>query len=371
MPNPTQRFPLWPTLIFVAAAPRLLAAFLLPNAFGDAGVYVRDIGAMSDKLVAGAFARNDLYGFWLPLYQLLCAVVCVVTGHPFYVAKVVAALFGTGVCLLVYALSRRLNVPQNAAWAAFALMALSPTHIFNSASSMTDVPHAFFVVASLFFVWQRRWLTASLLAALAGLTRVDGWLLAALIPALQLLTERRVSPFSVVVLLLPPAFWFYLSWHATGDWRACFAARQQYMDWLLSVNPHLATFAPPLVAQNTGALLLSVNLAVLAACVFAVWRLARRRAEHFHELASASLFFFAFLGFLVAAYLTHKQPIIFPRYGLLNFALGLPALPWAFVKFTQDRPTQARRLSIAVVAVCVLNTIIQLGHSIYILKVGG
>src|SRR2546430_17210269 len=33
------------------------------------------------------------------------------------------------------------------------------------------------------------------------------------------------------------------------------------------------------------------------------------------------IFFFAFLSLLVFAYLTHQQPIIFPRYGLILFSL--------------------------------------------------
>ena len=50
-------------------------AFFLPNTFGDAYVYIRDIGNLSTKIKAGTFALTDLYGFWLPLYQLISALV--------------------------------------------------------------------------------------------------------------------------------------------------------------------------------------------------------------------------------------------------------------------------------------------------------
>src|SRR5206468_1443722 len=34
------------------------------------------------------------------------------------------------------------------------------------------------------------------------------------------------------------------------------------------------------------------------------------------------------LGFIVISYVTKRQPILFPRYGLIFFALGLPLLMW-------------------------------------------
>src|SRR5438874_11347326 len=84
---------LWPMLVLVAGIPRLAGAFLLPNAFGDAYVYIRDIGTMSTKLSQGTFALTDLYGFWLPLYQLISAVVNIFLRNGFYAGKIVSALF--------------------------------------------------------------------------------------------------------------------------------------------------------------------------------------------------------------------------------------------------------------------------------------
>src|SRR5919205_1488583 len=129
---------LWIALTLISGIPRILAALLLPNAFGDAYAYIRDIAAMSDRLYAGTFSITNLYGFWLPLYQLICAALALLLGHAFYVAKVVSALFGTVVCLLVYDMSLRLTGHRRAALLTFALVALSPLHIFNSASAMTD-----------------------------------------------------------------------------------------------------------------------------------------------------------------------------------------------------------------------------------------
>src|SRR3989475_4627907 len=151
MPQRTNPRILWLAMISVSAIPRILGAFFLPNAFGDAYVYIRDIGTMSTKMRAGAFTFTDLYGFWLPLYQFISALFNVVVGNGFYSGKLVAAVFGVGVCLLVYQVTLQLTAHRTAALLAFLLIALNPLHIFYSASAMTDVPHAFFVLASLYF----------------------------------------------------------------------------------------------------------------------------------------------------------------------------------------------------------------------------
>src|SRR5207244_3461458 len=198
---------LWPALVLVSATPRILGAFFLPNAFGDAYVYIRDIGAMSIKLSAHTFALTDLFGFWLPLYQFTCAVINVFVGNGFYVGKFVSAIFGVGVCLLVYGITLRLTANRTTALLAFVLIALNPLHILNSASAMTDVPHAFFVLASLYLILRQGWVAAAIFAALAGLTRVESWMLIALIPAIQFLRVRRVLVVAVLLLLIPPVLW--------------------------------------------------------------------------------------------------------------------------------------------------------------------
>jgi hypothetical protein len=375
----------WIHLTFIAGLPRILAAFFLPNAFGDAYSYIREIEVVSAKLSSATFALTDLYGFWLPLYQFICAVIVAFTGHAYFVAKLVSAVFGVGICLPVYQISLKLTHNHRAAFLAFLLIALSPLHVFNSASSMTDIPHAFFVLAGVYFVLEKRWITAAVFVAFAGLTRVDSWLIIPLIPAIQFFEDRRVSITACLMLIFPPLFWFYVSWKATGDWMACFVARKEYMDWLLAVNPELASFSLKGIARDAGALLLSTDLAVLIACCFAGWYVTRRlvfkrklkaapadsessgsnaRSEELSGTAKLCVLFFAFLGFLVLAYLTHKQPIIFPRYGLILFALGVPVLAWAVVTVKRVRPQIARKLVTAVVTICLLNAGVQLGYSV-------
>lgn len=349
-------------LVLAAGVPRLLGAFFLPNTFGDAYVYIRDIGALSTKLKAGTFAITDLYGFWLPLYQFISAIINVFVGNGFYAGKVVSAIFGIGVCLLVYEITLQLVAHRIAALLAFALIAFNPQHILNSASAMTDVPHAFFVLASLYFVLKGGWIGAAIFAALAGLTRVESWMLTALIPLLQFFRERRVSIPAILIMLLPPLFWFWISWKAAGDWLACFRVRQQYHDWLLTQNPALAEFSFFGVLKDGAMLVSGTDLAVLlGTCVAGglvfkgLLRSTFRESQSSERVFPPLVFFSAFLALLLAAYVTHQQPIIFPRYGLILFSLGIPILAWSYFSLIRKRPNWSRTLLIAIVLLCVVN----------------
>jgi hypothetical protein len=249
----------------------------------------------------------------------------------------------------------------------FLLIALNPLHIFYSASAMTDVPHAFFVLGALYFVLRKRWIAAATFAALAGFTRVESWMFIALIPPLQLLRERRISVVAILIMILPPLFWFYISWKATGNWLACFQQRQQYLKWLLAANPAIAHFSLMNVLRDGATLLISSDIAVLIACGIAGWfivqQLLRGRRQvdpdETQLILTSAVFFFAFFALLLVAYLTHQQPIIFPRYGLLLFALGLPILAWAFLRLRTQRPHLATQLLIGTAIICLLDTGIQ------------
>jgi hypothetical protein len=364
---------LWPTLVLVSGVPRITGAFVLPNAFGDAYVYIRDIGTLSTKIANGTFALTDLYGFWLPLYQLISAVVNVFLRNGFYAGKIVSALFGIGSCLLVYSITLRLTASHKAALLGFTLIALNPLHITYSASAMTDVPHAFFVLGSLYFILRRGCVLAAIFAALAGLTRVESWMFIALIPAIQLLRERRISITTLFILAVPPLFWFYISWKATGNWLQCFETRQSYHDWLLAMNPALAHFSLSSVLRDGAILIISTDIAVLISAFIAGWILLRHLPrsftthglpENLRGILAPLVFFFAFFGLLVTAYLTHQQPMIFPRYGLLLFSLGIPILAWTFLRVRQQKPLWARRLLVSAIALCIFDAGIQLVGSV-------
>src|SRR6185295_10962404 len=137
----------------------------------------------------------------------------------------------------------------------FLLIASNPLHIFYSASAMTDVPHACFVLAALYFALTGNWIVAAIFGAMAGCTRVESWMLIALLPFIQLVKERRISVVALLILSSPPLLWFFISWQATGNWLECFVQRQQYHDWLLRMNPAIAQFSLVNVLKDAATLL--------------------------------------------------------------------------------------------------------------------
>jgi hypothetical protein len=346
--------PLWAGLILVSGVPRILGAFLLPNAFGDAYSYLEAIEAMRSKMADGTFAITDLLGFWLPMYQFICATVSLFFGHTFYVAKLVSALCGTGACLLVYQISLRLTNHRPLSLLAFALVSLNPLHILYSSTSMTDIPHSFLVTASLYFALEKRWKTAAVFAAAAGFMRIESWMLIALLPALQFLFQRRVSLGALCIMIVSPLFWFYICWKATGSAMVYFEARNRYLAEYVAANPAVTTFSSQRLILDWKRLIVSTNLAVLCSCLAAAlmivkmtirrkidWSMGRQKFQaaslDFAGVTATDIFFFSNLGFLVLAYFTGSQPDIWSRYGLTFFVLGLPVTAWTFLAITERR----------------------------------
>jgi hypothetical protein len=339
---------LWAGLILVSGLPRILGAFLLPNAFGDAYTYLEYIEAMRSKMAEGTFAITDLFGFWLPMYQFICAAASLLFGHVFYVAKLVSALCGMGACLLVYQISLRLTDHRPLSLLAFALAALNPLHILYSSSSLTDIPHGFLVMACLYFALEKRWKAAAVFAAAAGFMRVESWMLIALLPALQFLFQRRVSLAALGIMIVSPLFWFYVSWKATGSAMAYFETRNRYLAEYMAAKPAITTFTSQRLLLDGEKLLVSTNLAVLCSCLAAAWMIVRRviaggrpkfgiAPMDLGDVTATNVFFFSNLGFLILAYFAGSQPEIWSRYGLIFFTLGLPVTAWTFLAIAERR----------------------------------
>src|SRR5262245_45581080 len=124
-------------LVFVAATiPRIIGAIWLPNAFGDAYAYTEQIYYLRRALLDGSFSLSSLFGFWLPLYQVICASVSTLTGNSFFVPKFISAICGGGVCVLVCVLTWELTSNSWSTWVTTAIVALNPYHVFYSSSAM-------------------------------------------------------------------------------------------------------------------------------------------------------------------------------------------------------------------------------------------
>jgi Dolichyl-phosphate-mannose-protein mannosyltransferase len=371
---------LWAGLILVSGIPRILSVFLLPNAFGDSYSYFEFIEAMRSKMADGTFAIKDLHGFWLPMYQFICAAVSLLFGHTFYVARLVSALCGMGICLLVYQISLRLTDHRPLSLLAFALVSLNPLHIFYSSSSLTDIPHGFLVMASLHSVLEKRWKTAAVFAAAAGFVRIESWMLIALLPALQFLFQRKVTLAALAITIISPLFWFYICWEATGNALDYFETRNRYIAEYVEARPAITTFSSRSLLLDGERLLVSTNLAVLCCCLAAAWMIFRRiiawrmwlqkfgtASLEFGGVTAPSVFFFSNLGFLLLAFVVGSQPEILSRYGLIFFTLGLPVTLWAFIEIPKGRSKNI--LATVILTVFAITTMGQVREVAYCVSV--
>jgi hypothetical protein len=335
-------------IALAAGVPRIVGAlFLHKEPFGDAYCYIEQVSGMRWKLVAGTFSVRDLFGFWLPLYQFFCSIVSLVINQPVYITKLVAAVAGTGVCILVYLCTNILTSSQRLSLLAALAIALNPFHIEYSASAMTDMPHALLVLACLYCVLTEKWMVAACLGAAACLIRMESWTLIAVFPTLYFLRRRKVPVLSMLILASGPAFWLFICWQAKGNPFASFRAQHQYMTERLLAHPELGRLTFDRIWIDANRLTYALNVAVLVGCVAGLWFLVcdwRKGREWLKatDLMICLSFFFAYLGFIALAYFTKNQTDIWPRYGLILFALGLPVLAYSAQQIVRRRAVWAQ-----------------------------
>jgi hypothetical protein len=352
---------IWLLLWLIALGSRVAAALLLPNPEQDAYAYVETIARMSDDLSVHGFRLNILFNFWLPLYQLIAAVVTMAVGNPLLVGKLLSAICGAASCVLVFAVTRQLIGSVRLAWAGFGLLALNPLHLFYSGASMTDVPHACFVLASLFAALRSRWVLSALCIAVAAGLRIDAWSFILVLPAIQFAQERRVSRRGLAILLATPLSWLAICYAATGDPFRFFRERARYVADYLQFIPSRKSLAPEdswrdllyfAVGGNTVVLLFSLIVGG-----WLLWRAFRSVEGKLPRPTIVAVYFFTLLGFLLLAYITKAQPVIWARYGLIFFALGIPLFVWSLQIARQEASGWFSSVFIvSVLALCLAET---------------
>src|SRR5712692_7571212 len=300
-------------LALTAGVPRIIGAlFVHKEPFGDAYCYIEQVTMLRHKIAGGYLAIENLYSFWLPLYQFFCSMFAVVVNRPVYVSRLVAAVAGTGVCVLVYVFSYILTSSQRLSLAAFLAIAFNPFHVEYSFSAMTDIPHALLVMACLYFVITDRWKLAALMGAAACLIRLESWMLILLVPAIQVMRRRTWPVLTTLILSTGPAIWLFICWKTTGDPLASFHAHNQYMNARLAAHPEFTQLTLDRIWIDANRLAYSMNVAVLFGCLAGLWFLFRdwRKSAGLSEWLKVTdalvcaLFFFAYFTFIAFTYLT-------------------------------------------------------------------
>ena len=345
----------WIIVWLIALGTRLTAAFLLPNPEQDGYSYAEIIARLSSQISEGHLQLVDLFGFWFPLFPLTAAIPNFWIDNSLVTGKVLSALCGAGSCVIVFAIAQRISRSIALGYLAFALIVLNPLHLLYSAACMTDIPSSFLVLASLWSLLRRRWVLAAIFAALAGCVRIEPWALIPLLPLVQFAHEKRISITALIILIIPPLAWLAISHLATGDPFAYFAARARYHANYLDFYPTRHGFALADIRQDVDYFLLGANRIVVLAIIATamLWILRTARCHRLMPLSWAAPLAYAavLFGFLFLAYVTKRQPVILPRYGLILFPLGLPLLTWLIGLSIKHWP---RSLSVKLVALILI-----------------
>jgi hypothetical protein len=333
----------WLLVWSIALLVRLSAALLLPNAEQDGYSYAETIAAWRANISAGAFHVVDLFGFWLPLFQFVSAIVDLAVHNALVSGKIVSSLAGAASCAVVFGLTKRLTHSLALATFAFALVLLSPLHLLYSASAMTDIPFAALTIAVVWFVARGRWMVAAIFAAAAELVRLEAWTFIFALPVLQLMLERRIAWKKMSILLLPPLMWLAISHAATGDWLGYFAKRQAYQNAFIDFHPTRRGFVAADLAFDLQNFALGADPIVFVSILIATTLSILHGRERRREIVAIGVCTLTMLLFLGVAYVSKRQPILLSRYALVFFMLGVPA----FAVLLPLLPTFVRVIAIA------------------------
>ncbi|MEP6602736.1 MAG: hypothetical protein ABJB69_02185 [Spartobacteria bacterium] len=350
--------PILAILCLSALAFRVAGAFVLPNAEEDGYSYVETIVQWSGQLAHGEFRTTDLFGFWLPLFQLAVAIPNVLNGNALLTAQIVSSLCGAASCVLVFVITRELTRNTILACVAFILVLGNPLDVLYSAAAMTDVPFGCLLLASVWFALRQRWIAAAVIGAIAEGVRLEAWTLVLVLPLLQLVSERKIPLVTLSILLLPPLLWLGISYAATGDAFAYFAKRELYQARYLDFYPSRHGFVLSDIRQDFDYLLLGANpvvaLAIVVAGGLSILHFIRRSQNDYARAAVIVTYAAGVFALLVAGYVTKRQPVILPRYGLIFFVLGVPLFMWLLQTLITSSKRQifARIAATIAIALC-------------------
>lgn len=323
----------WIVVWTLALATRIAASFFLPNAELDGYSYAVIIADYTAKMQAGHFHFADLYGFWLPLFQVVSTLVNLLLHDPLLSAKLVSGFCGALSCVLVFYLTEELTGDWRFASLCFGLILVSPLHLLYSAAAMTDVPFGCLLLACTWCVLRERWLGAAIFLALSGMVRLESWALIPILPVLEIWRRRKFPWATCLIVVFPVIFWLSVAWLAKGDAFAYFADRVVYHAHYMDFHATRHWFAFADIEEDVRHFVMGTNHIVLLVAFVAApiltWRLARRGDAAWWKPFVLEVLLCGLLGLFVLGYVTKRQPVILPRYGLSFFALGLPLLGWS------------------------------------------
>ncbi len=323
----------------IVLVPVVLRAALVPfiDDF-DADGYSRVLVAqqLAEALLSGTFDWTMLYiPAWMPAWHLLCGAVQMAVPEPYYVPKLLSALFGGLSPALVFLMARRMGRKESTGWIAWAIATLLPLHLLYSTASMTEAFSGFWILLAAFALLRAEprngWLLISAVALLpAALTRYEAWALLLLLPPLAIL-QRRARPtvlvLSTAILALGPLIWFAINLEATGNPLGFLGSHRSYIAHLFEFYPALADRGPLGLARHIGAIAAAGSVTVTALGLYGFLRTRNRDTLALAAIVGALLSFMFLLWalHLQVGYMRHYMTV--GLFMATTAALALESLP--------------------------------------------
>lgn len=334
--------PIWLVLFLAGLLPRIAAVFLFPSIDGDAYSYAEIAHRIRDSIADGSLTAKHMLTFWLPFYPLLCGLLELVYDDIILVPKLVCTLFGAAAAVASYFIAIAMTRNRTLSLAVFVIVAMNPFHVLYSASSMTDIPYACGIALGLAFALQGRWLLASTGIAIAASSRFEGWLFIPIILGIIYFCDRRLTIKSAMIVSAPVLLSSFIAVAADGNPAAPFVLRDEYVASYYRFHPAETAMDFETIMHNINLFVFSIHpilaSAGIVATIFAIWRKWKSEPSDRKMTVIAALFLLVAFTSVIAPYLFKKQPVLFIRYGLCIFTIGIPIFAWAFLEVQRQVP---------------------------------
>jgi 4-amino-4-deoxy-L-arabinose transferase-like glycosyltransferase len=192
--------------------------------------------------------RLILSGHWAPFHHYINALSLLIIPNNVYGPKIFHILFAVASCIPLYYFTKNEFNKQGAFFVTL-IYTFSPVVFKNSFLAMAEVPYAFFVLLSMYFISQgtrkenkiKYSIFAGLSLTIAGGIRYEAWELMALFFIVLALFKqwKMLIPFGIAASIFP-IFWMIGNKIETGDFLYSFNSATSWINNLSGINDNVS-----------------------------------------------------------------------------------------------------------------------------------